>query len=337
MTDTELAGAVKAYEQHHAALLAKPGHFMGGWHDPEQGKSYLDVSTVLPTARKARRVAIKSDQIAYFDFQTGTSVDVSQPIKKFNPNHDDHGRFATGVGTNKGTPGIGEPSSTITAIAPSVRHYGHSIPNDSDVKQADAYEAMVHNPSDPRVQASYASFEKTLKDQWNILHAHGITYHPQVGPEGYKNSQEMIHDLNSGHLSVFLTEGGGDLPSDHPMMKSMLGQGLTGLDKGELGPKPVLNDVFRAVHDTLGHGVSGGSFGVKGERAAWITHRSTFPTEALPALWNETRGQAAWTNAGPDMRNAAGELLKKGEPGYLALPDRPFAEQKAGFAEGADF
>lgn len=256
---------------------------------------------------------------------------------KFNPNHDDRGRFGAGIGTNKGTPGIGEPSSRIKAIAPGVRHYGHSIPNDSDVKQADAYGAMAHNPSDPRVQASYGAFEKTLKDQWNTLHANGITYHPQVGSQGYKNSQEMIQDLNTGHLSVLLTGDGGDLAADHPMMKSMLGQGYTGLDSGELGPKPVLNDVFRAVHDTLGHGVSGGSFGVKGERAAWVTHRSTFPTEALPALWNETRGQAAWTNAGPHMRDAAGNLLTKDDPGYLALPFRPFAEQKAGFADGADF
>jgi hypothetical protein len=106
-----------------------------------------------------------------------------------------------------------------------------------------------------------------------------------------------------------------------------------------LGPHPVLNDVFRAVHDTIGHGVSGGSFGVAGERAAWIAHRETFPKEALPALWNETRGQAAWTNAGPHMRgvDVMGKtyLLGPKDPGFIPLKNRPFSEQKAGW--GPDF
>src|SRR5581483_8755218 len=91
-----------------------------------------------------------------------------------------------------------------------------------------------------------------------------------------------------------------------------------------------LNDKFRAVHDYFGHAVNKNQFGPKGEEAAAIDHLVTLTPDARPALVTETRGQNSFVNFGPHMRNEAGELIQKGEPGYLPLAQRPFAQQKAG-------
>lgn len=253
-------------------------------------------------------------------------------IQKYAPGQarDDRGRFASGGGSvsaGSGTVGVGTPSPAATAAAKGLKHYNHPIPKDSNIDQADAFERMVHDPSDPRVRQSYESFETVLMEQWHHLANEGYTYSPQGDAPGYADSRALIEALDGKHMRVYLTEGGGDFPSDHPMLKPVSVEGL--------GPRPVLNDVFRAVHDTIGHGVSGGSFGVMGERAAWLAHRDTFPSDALPALWNETRGQAAWTNAGPHMQSLdiTGKKYVRGkkDPGFIPLPNRPFSEQKAGW------
>lgn len=52
------------------------GNYFGGWHDPETGNIYFDVSVVSDDPFKAVKIAREKDQIAYFDFQTGSSVTV---------------------------------------------------------------------------------------------------------------------------------------------------------------------------------------------------------------------------------------------------------------------
>jgi hypothetical protein len=55
-----------------------------------------------------------------------------------------------------------------------------------------------------------------------------------------------------------------------------------------------------------------------------------FSPLARPALTAETRGQTCWMYYGPHLRDASGALIGKGEPGWLPVPARPYAEQKAG-------
>ena len=55
-------------------LLGKADHFLGGWHDPKDGKVYLDVSIVKQEADEARELAKRYNQLAYFDLGTGSSV-----------------------------------------------------------------------------------------------------------------------------------------------------------------------------------------------------------------------------------------------------------------------
>ena len=55
-------------------LLSQDGNFVGGWHHPTNGKVYLDVSTVVATAKEADKLARDAHQIAYFDLVNGVSI-----------------------------------------------------------------------------------------------------------------------------------------------------------------------------------------------------------------------------------------------------------------------
>lgn len=80
----------------------------------------------------------------------------------------------------------------------------------------------------------------------------------------------------------------------------------------------------------IAHGLYADQFGPIGEEGAYRTHAVvTQDPLAIWALATETRAQNSWVNYGPQMRGSDGQLLKKGDPGYLAVPDRDFAEQKA--------
>lgn len=182
---------------------------------------------------------------------------------------------------------------------------------------ADAYDAMKHDPTDPAVKKSYDSLKKDIDEQWDHAEKSGVEFEPW-NKEGqpYKSSKEMMEDVkNNKHLYFFQ---GGDLPEGHPM--------------AEVDPKTgyTSNDKFRAVHDLYGHAAHGLEFGPKGEEGAYNVHAQTLSPESIPALTSETRGQNNWVNFGKHMRNAAGEVVKKGEEGYVPPTERPFAEQKAG-------
>jgi hypothetical protein len=183
---------------------------------------------------------------------------------------------------------------------------------------ANAYEKLEHNPSDPQVKASYDSLKQGLKDQWDFSkHKIGITFEPwNKAGQPYANSKEMFADLNNnGHLYFF---PGGDMRPDHPL--------------AEVDPETghSYNNMLRVVHDIFGHAANHFQFGPKGEENAYVFHCQMFSVESIPALTTETRGQNSWVNFGPHLLNNKGKLPLKGEEGYIAPPDRPFAEQKAG-------
>ena len=183
---------------------------------------------------------------------------------------------------------------------------------------ADAYQAMPHNPNDPAVKASYDAVKSDIDKQWD--HATkdmGIKFEPWKQPgQPYENSAEMTADVKNNHHLYFYQ--GGDMPADHPLAQVDPKTGLT------------YNDKLRAVHDLFGHAVGGFQFGPRGEENAWAAHSQMFSPEALPALTTETKGQNSWVNYGPQMRDAQGNLLQQGQPGYLHPKERKFAEQKAG-------
>jgi len=158
---------------------------------------------------------------------------------------------------------------------------------------ARAYELLKNDPTNPEVQAAYKTFVAETHAQMEALKAAGYTY-TFVNQDPYHNSAEMLTDLRDNHhLDVLssATTGG------HPVMTNSE------------------NDEFRAVHDSLGHGVYANQFGPKGEENAYRAHAALYSPTARSVMATETRGQNSWMNFGP----------KSGVP----LPQRPFAEQKA--------
>lgn len=61
----------------NADLFAQEGHYLGAWHDPETGVVSLDVSVKTTSAEQARSLAEQHHQVAFYDAQTGGSVEVS--------------------------------------------------------------------------------------------------------------------------------------------------------------------------------------------------------------------------------------------------------------------
>jgi len=86
--------------------------------------------------------------------------------------------------------------------------------------------------------------------------------------------------------------------------------------------------VFRAVHDTFGHGMRGNTFGPIGEYNAWLAHKEMYSSTAQRVMTTETLGQNTWVNFGPHMRTEDGVLIGKGDSKYIGPADRPFAPQK---------
>jgi hypothetical protein len=72
LTTADIAGFV----DDNLPSFEDPGVFLGGWHDPASHRAFLDISRVVTSAAEAERLARENDQIAYFDFGSGRSVDV---------------------------------------------------------------------------------------------------------------------------------------------------------------------------------------------------------------------------------------------------------------------
>ncbi|WIE74470.1 hypothetical protein [Curtobacterium sp. MCSS17_007] len=172
---------------------------------------------------------------------------------------------------------------------------------------ASIYDGLQHDPRHAFVLASYSAFKRVVMSQWTQLIDGGLKFVANKD-DPYADSSEMRRDVEDKLTLRVYADNGGSLPDDHPM-RQKVESGIEGF--------VVLNDVFRGVHDVMGHVLSGGSFGPKGEQLAWATHRDTMPRLAHNALWCETVGQNMWTNFAGDHES-------------LPMAERPFGEQKAG-------
>jgi hypothetical protein len=196
------------------------------------------------------------------------------------------------------------------------------------------FELMKHDPNNPAVRRSYEKFIQETKDQWDRILAfrHPVTGKPihfqamrgfeDLAHYGEK-PRRMLHDLHvNGHMWYFPTYMGfgddedsqGDPNGEkQPLMKVIYSpndpEGAKMLERlGHKGPFRA-NDMFRIVHDVMGHGLVGSatpstkpehagtepwkgySFGQQGEEAAWRHHRQMYTPEARMAMTQE----AQWT------------------------------------------
>lgn len=185
---------------------------------------------------------------------------------------------------------------------------------------SDEYQAMQHNPNDPATRAAYEAMANETLAQWEVLKKSGLKVQfvkpgqPHPYPGGPKEALADLRDNN--HLWVDPTsEGFGNAsdfdPTGNPLLRPT----------GEVidGHPVVVNDIFRIVHDALGHGTEGGNFGPRGEENAWLSHSRLYSPEAVGAVTSETRGQNSWVNYGPH-----------GEANRANPRETVFADQKTG-------
>lgn len=227
-----------------------------------------------------------------------------------------------------------EPSAEVRALADSYMaktgqtrpmHQGYTpVKEDVAKRIADYFDKVPSTPKDPAVQAAYKSFADETIAQWNHITESGVKMEPWT-KEGqpYKNSSEMMADVKDNkHLWFFPTDQGfgtGEAGA-HPLLAP------SGIEVN--GKQLLVNDIFRAVHDYFGHSKEGYEFGPRGELNAYLAHAGMFSDAARPAMAAETLGQNSWVNYGAHLRDAQGNIPKKGQPGYKSPTERPFAEQK---------
>lgn len=72
---TDVTGTtIKDYAKSNEDLLTESGNMMGGWHDPDSGSVWLDVSRVTSDKTEAISLAKEHNQIAIFDLGSGSSI-----------------------------------------------------------------------------------------------------------------------------------------------------------------------------------------------------------------------------------------------------------------------
>lgn len=82
MTKVFAPGDVTAQDLYEFAwsrrdLLSVPDYYLGGWNNPGTGEVWLDISTVVETAKEARTRAHTFGQQGYYDLQLGKTINVT--------------------------------------------------------------------------------------------------------------------------------------------------------------------------------------------------------------------------------------------------------------------
>lgn len=133
---------------------------------------------------------------------------------------------------------------------------------------------------DDLVTKSYGQLRKEIDKQFDDMVKSGMKMSFHQGDANYADSGEMLRDaLINKHLYTYR---GGDV---HPYLNEV--DPYYGLNT---------NEKFRAVHDYLGHGTTGSSFGRMGEELAYGAHGQTLSPLARIAAAAETRGQNSFVN-----------------------------------------
>lgn len=157
----------------------------------------------------------------------------------------------------------------------------------------------------PEAEKSYSALIDEIGRQYEALTEAGLKARawkgegePYGDPPGSTkpNSDKMRAEVaRTGDFSFFMTEKGfgtGAATPNHPMLRETK-------YKTADGEPMIANDLFRVVHDMVAHIRGGYSFSTNGEFNGMLTHASTLPESAWPALFAETFGQnAVYENTG---------------------------------------
>jgi hypothetical protein len=180
------------------------------------------------------------------------------------------------VGANVSIPEISQGADayarSIGLIRPR-RNYGSVIVN-PEVGERIAREYEAAPEFDEQAVPNFKKFGHETERQFDFLtrpkRRGGMGVDVTVTEEDpYTGPRGMLEDLKTGRISVLSSRSTGG----HPLLTTEQ------------------NDMFRAVHDVFGHAATGRGFDRHGEEAAWMSHRSMYTPEAVPAMTTETRGQ----------------------------------------------
>lgn len=170
---------------------------------------------------------------------------------------------------------------------------------------ADFYDAAQSNPKNPAVRRAYDKFNSETDAQFKHLVKAGYKFEPTTNSSPYSDAQSMAKDL-AENKHLFVWTGGSP---QHGLMNDQQ------------------NFRFRAVHDTWGHVLPGGTFGHYGEEAAYAAHKQMYSPEAQKAMATETRGQNATVHFSSALKNPKETIYRDTLAGDTG--DMKFPEQKA--------
>ena len=196
-----------------------------------------------------------------------------------------------------------------------------TTPEQADLQReiADAFDQLEMNRlDDPDVARAYTELAEEVARQYDAMPIKVEVWTGKGEPyPGKKMSKKMRDDvLLNNHLYIYKTE----LDQFGPPGQSYEGHSIH-VDSGRVdmnGEPLVFNDLLRAVHDYYAHTITPGTFGPRGEEAAWKNHMEmTTSPWARWALTTETRGQNSWVNF-------------RAEAEGKTLAERGFSEQKVG-------
>jgi hypothetical protein len=219
--------------------------------------------------------------------------------------------------------------SVFEAMVDRARHPGAlrvRLDHDFCRDVADAHDRAPTLALDEDLARGYQALQRESRTQFDLLVRDGLRVEPWrgAGPP-YRDSTELRREVRATRmLKLHLTEDGhgpgGGASEDHPM------RAFSGVEIG--GVRLCHNDVFRVVHDVLGHVVFGNGFGPRGEFKATYLHMRMYPEAAHPVLFTEQVGQICWFFFGPHLRDAGGALRAPDDPAYVPADRRPYPEQK---------
>lgn len=153
--------------------------------------------------------------------------------------------------------------------------------------------------------AAYGQLGQEVVEQFDALSQAGIQTTFHKGDLDYADSDAMRMDLfGNRNLNVFR---GGDR---HDFLNEF--DPLTGLNT---------NEMFRAVHDVVGHGAERNTFGPVGEEKAFGVHSQTLSPLARVALASETRGQNSVVNYTPLNAEVKAKVNKLRREAEYAPPE----------------
>ncbi|QPG96344.1 hypothetical protein C2857_003892 [Epichloe festucae Fl1] len=167
---------------------------------------------------------------------------------------------------------------------------------------AQLYEEMTPTPDDALTQAAYRALANESLAQWQIIKATGlhVEFSPtsRGEPDPYSNPRRLIQDVvENNHL--FVTESRSAYGSEsfkpddsNPMLDQVPHERIS-------GQVPLVNDIFRIVHDYFGHVREGLGFRAEGEYNTWRGHSVMYSPLARRAMTMELLVQNYWINYGP--------------------------------------